>query len=408
MLLLWTIWLLLFAIFLIDSASCFTTPKFKKIRNQYRVVDLSASPIAAPDASKSASDSQFWNYNGNRCYYEVIEPAAPADAFSLLVKPNKKPEIILIHGFGCSSFLWRETKTYLSTGGYKVHALDLLGQGKSEKPGREKGIEYSISLWAEMVDSYAEKYIPSNSGVVLIGNSLGSCVALSAATGDFAQKLEGKTPFISDKIQGIGMYNCGVGMNVKNVLKEPMTSLQRSLLSFVFDVLDFLIFDNFPLLNFLLSNVVTKDFLKDVLMGLYQSAPDRVTDDLVESFYLPAQDEGSVGALNQIYTNDPGKTPMQFHVEYEEKLNTLPIHLIWGEQDTVTPIDGGVGKFYVGLFEDTNRSNISLKMIKNAGHVPFDEIPECNDSMVQWLNENVATRSNQSPSKQAFQWPFGQ
>eukprot|EP00980_Cylindrotheca_fusiformis_P028853 scaffold22660_cov127-Cylindrotheca_fusiformis.AAC.7 len=334
--------------------------------------------------TNSNIESKFWDFQDHRCYAEVAKPVGRG--VSQLFAKESKPEVILIHGFGCSTVYWRETIRYLITAGYTVHALDLLGQGKSEKPGRAEGIQYSIDLWANMVDSYAKMANANkrDNGIVLVGNSLGSCVALAAATGDFNTT----SPYIASNVKGICMFNCGIGMNSRNIIRDPAWNfVQRSLLAAAFDILDFLIFGNAAMIDFLLNKVVTQELLKDALTGLYQCAPvpdDRVDDALVDSFYYPAKDVGSVETLNQIYTNDPGKTPMEYHQD-NAKLSELPIQLIWGDSDGVTPIEGSVGQFYTALAQETD-SNVALRVI-NAGHVPFDEIPECNEVFLEWLEQ---------------------
>jgi pimeloyl-ACP methyl ester carboxylesterase len=362
-----------------------------------------------PSISIGASDPvtpQPWTFQGHSCYAEVSRPSNTR--FSLFGEP-KKPEVVLIHGFGCSTYYWRETCKALTEAGYTVHALDLLGQGKSAKPGRADGVEYSINLWARLVEEYSRQFIPTGTNVVLMGNSLGSVVALSAATGDHAS-VDGRVPTLPTRIQGIGMFNCGVGMNSRNLLKDPnLTVVQKVVFTVLFDALDTLIFDNVPLLTYLLNKVVTRELLRNALLGLYKCSSDpsrRVDDALVDSFYLPAKDAGSVEALNQIYTNDAGKTPMQLQQDYADLLNTTPIHLVWGRDDQVTPLGGPVGQFYLELVKDPSIP-VSFNAV-DAGHVPFDEVPECNSFMIRWLDDVVMAyrppqgNMNSSP----FQWFF--
>ena len=90
---------------------------------------------------------------------------------------------------------------------------------------------------------------------------------------------------------------------------------------------------------------------------------------------------------------------MEIHQEYESVLQSVPIHLVWGSKDSVTPLEGPVGQFYTALAKEDNK--VTMNVIE-SGHIPFDEIPECNDSMVKWLNEVVAS----DKSKPLFQWPF--
>ena len=56
---------------------------------------------------------------------------------------DKGPAILLIHGFGASTTHWRHNLPVLGKH-YEVHALDLLGFGKSSKPG---GLAYGCLLY---------------------------------------------------------------------------------------------------------------------------------------------------------------------------------------------------------------------------------------------------------------------
>jgi hypothetical protein len=200
----------------------------------------------------------FWKWRNHDVFTEVRSPVCTSTSSSSSSTTsssrstisnnndnnNNKPKVILLHGFGASTTYWRETMSTLQLNGFEVHALDLLGQGRSSKPflstkttststlnkgggkfpyrlypktttrqqddaekrqatatqhkdttssslsssitmGKNTNttIQYSINLWAKMVDDYARAN--NMDEVVLIGNSLGSLVALSAATGDF-------------------------------------------------------------------------------------------------------------------------------------------------------------------------------------------------------------------------------
>jgi len=302
---------------------------------------------------------------------------------------KSNPAVLLIHGFGCSTTYWRETATALVDQGYEVHSVDLLGQGKSAKPGRADGTIYSIALWADLVDSYAKDNIQQDD-IVLAGNSLGSVVALVAATGDFNAEDGTDEAWLTKRVKGICMFNCGVGLNSRGIAKEPRwTPTQRLLINSLYSVLTFFIFNNRWLLTYILDEVVTRELLSNTLQSLYKYNPDRVDDELVDSFYLPAKDDGSVDALSQIYCNDPGVTPFELHEKYSDFLNDLPIQLVWGEEDVVTPIEGGVGQLYLDLAADKG-NNVSFQMVK-GGHVPFDDNPiESNKVMLQWLDGLVA------------------
>ena len=376
---------------------------------------LKQSPITTlPSTAVSLTESDekataFWKWRGHDIYTEVR-----SNSFS----DGKKPTVILLHGFGASTMYWRETMAVLENEGYDVHALDMLGLGRSSKPfpaeeassqenkdipvmemgkNTDTKVEYSIDLWGNMVDDYARFHQLDD--VVLMGNSIGSLVALSAATGNFITNSEdayiaGNNSGEGSRVKGLCLFNCGIGLNSRNVVKNPdLSPIQRAAFNGLFDVLNGLIFDNKFLLQYALNNIVTKELLEDALKSLYIVSPERVDSELVDSFYYPAKTggEGAVEAIRQIYTNDAGLTPMEYHEKYPEILDSLPLHLVWGLEDVVTPIKGDVGSFYLDRVANNRAGNgmTSIDVVK-SGHMPFDDNPvESHEAMVKWLNRKV-------------------
>ena len=68
---------------------------------------------------------------------------------------SKSCAILLIHGFGASTDHWRFNIPVLSDK-YEVHAIDLLGFGKSPKP---TDVQYSSHLWKDQVATYVKEVI---------------------------------------------------------------------------------------------------------------------------------------------------------------------------------------------------------------------------------------------------------
>jgi pimeloyl-ACP methyl ester carboxylesterase len=127
---------------------------------------------------------------------------------------------ILVHGFGCSTSYFRRTVDALAAQGqYEVLAFDLLGQGLSDKPST---VEYSIAFWASLLDDFAREYAPQG-GAVLIGNSIGSLIALSASAGvlhandSVEPTSSNRPPFLSEagRVKGVVMFNCAGGLNIR-------------------------------------------------------------------------------------------------------------------------------------------------------------------------------------------------
>jgi len=119
---------------------------------------------------KSALIDSDVNYNWNFLSYPIHTVSAQPE------QPSKECAILLIHGFGASTDHWRFNIPILSNK-YEVHAMDLLGFGKSPKP---EDVEYSGSLWKDQVMAYVREVIKKHTSVV--GNSLGGYAALAAGS----------------------------------------------------------------------------------------------------------------------------------------------------------------------------------------------------------------------------------
>ena len=97
--------------------------------------------------------------------------------------------MVLVHGFGASSGHFRKNIPSIAAAGYRVFAPDIIGFGASAKPLDAEGktaVEYSTALWRDFVVDFVKEVAlaegeTSSSPVVLVGNSLGSLVALRAA-----------------------------------------------------------------------------------------------------------------------------------------------------------------------------------------------------------------------------------
>lgn len=84
--------------------------------------------------------------------------------------------IVLLHGFGTCSFLWRWVAPMLAEAGHTAYAVDLLGHGESDRP---TDADLGISSQAEYLDAAMTALRLARA--VLVGNDLGGDVALRLA-----------------------------------------------------------------------------------------------------------------------------------------------------------------------------------------------------------------------------------
>ena len=91
--------------------------------------------------------------------------------------PEKNtPLIILLHGWGAESSLWRNFMEKLSLNGFTSYALDFPGFGKSSLPPKD----FSLKDFAAIVKSFSPRL--GLSEIILIGHSFGGRVAIKFAS----------------------------------------------------------------------------------------------------------------------------------------------------------------------------------------------------------------------------------
>ena len=116
---------------------------------------------AIPD--QPFTDSRFSRVEGIRLHYRARLTEANSD----------QALVVLVHGFGGSTFSWSDTLDALESWGVPAIALDLPPFGFSERNGR--GAD-----WSTLVLSLAEQIAPG-SELVLVGHSMGAGVVAAAA-----------------------------------------------------------------------------------------------------------------------------------------------------------------------------------------------------------------------------------
>lgn len=84
--------------------------------------------------------------------------------------------VILIHGFGTSSFLWRNVAPAISDAGHTAYAIDMFGHGESDRPIDS---DFGIAAQAEYLDA-AMTALRVARGII-VGIDIGGAVALRLA-----------------------------------------------------------------------------------------------------------------------------------------------------------------------------------------------------------------------------------
>ena len=292
------------------------------------------SIFALRSISWCAEKHHVWKWKQHNIHYIRETPTSPTTSSNM-------PAILLVHGFGSSSYHWRYNILPLAEY-YDVYAIDLIGFGKSSKPLEN----YLTSLWTNQTLDFIENVIGKNT--IVVGNSLGGSIALQSS--------------LHDLVGGVILINSYVKFknNFPSFIRVPR---------FMITVF----------VNNYFQYIQETQKIKDTLRNLYPVQPERVDDHLVESILQPSYDPNAPQVLGNIIENIMHDSDENC-VDVEHIINTFekPMLLIWGTQDAW--ISKEIAEKIVQL-----HPKAKTKFVR-AGHCPQDEIPETvNEIMLQFL-----------------------
>jgi len=281
---------------------------------------------------------QPWSYAGHPVHAIAAAPAEP-----------EGPAILLVHGFGASTDHWRHNIPVLAQR-HEVHAIDLLGFGRSAKPAE---LAYGGPLWRDQLAAYVRERI--GRPTVLVGNSLGgfSALAAGAALGDQAAGvvlLNAAGPFSDEQAPPKGWGAITRQTIAGALLKSPV--LQR------------LLFEN-------LRRPAT---IRRTLNQVYVDKTN-VDEALVEAIRRPSLDPGAFGVFRTVFDIPRGQPLDELFAQL-----TCPLLLLWGIRD---PWINAVGRR--AAFQRHAPAG-TREVVLEAGHCPHDEVPDqVNAALLDWI-----------------------
>lgn len=302
--------------------------------------------ISSQHWQQRVGNQRDWVWRGWQTRYTYIRPTEKSN--------HKTTPLILLHGFGTSIGHWRQNLAVLGEH-HTVYALDMLGFGASEKAS----VTYKVDFWVEQIYDFWRMFI--RQPVVLIGNSIGSLVAMSASA------------TYPDMVQGLVMLS----LPDPSLEQEAIPQFLRPVVTLIKSIIA-----SPPVLK-TLFRLVRRPAMVRRWAGLAYANRDAVTDELVDILIGPAQDRGSAQAFCTILK---AMTSEQFCPSVKAVLPTLkiPMLLISGQQDRMVP-----PSVFARQFANQN-SNLQLLSIDNAGHCPHDECPEqVNHAILNWLDRSI-------------------
>ena len=245
---------------------------------------------------------------------------------------GKGKPVLLLHGFGASSYTWRHVEPVLIASGHRVLTLDLKGFGLSDKPFDDG---YSIfdqaALVSQFIDSLGLKKLS------VIGHSLGGGVALVLALD--------KNPAKRERI-------------AKLVLIDTIAYSQN--IPIAFNIL------RTPILGKISSSLVPLDIQTRVALRLAYYDNSKFDSRDVKQYAGPLKDKGSRHAMIQTARQILPENLPELSSRY--KNIKIPALIIWCDHDRVI-------KPTIGLRLHNNLPNSTFHILRECGHLPQEEKP---------------------------------
>ena len=264
-------------------------------------------------------------------------PDAPVKLF-VEEKGNGSP-LLLIHGFGASTFTWRQIAPGLARR-HRVIAVDLKGFGQSDKPFDE---QYSVFDQAELLKQLiVDKDLRD---LTLVGHSFGGGVALVLAL-DEDPRLKGRIS--------------------KLVLLDTIAYPQD--IPVAFKMLDM------PLVSHLGVRMLPPAVQARLALRIAYLDNSKIDEEEVETYAAPLRTAAGKHAIihsaRQIVPEDLEEVSKRFG---SIKMPTL---IVWCDYDRIVPLD-------VGLKLRRTLPNARLEIIEGCGHMPQEEQPEATLSLIE-------------------------
>jgi pimeloyl-ACP methyl ester carboxylesterase len=264
-------------------------------------------------------------------------PDAPVKLF--VEEKGEGSPLLLIHGFGASTFTWREIAPPLARQ-HRVIAVDLKGFGQSDKPFDER---YSVFDQAELLKQLIiDKDLRD---LTLIGHSFGGGVALVLALDE--------DPQLKGRIK-------------KLVLLDTIAYPQD--IPVAFKMLDM------PVVSHVGVRMLPPAVQARLALRIAYLDNSKIDDDEVEMYAAPLRTAAGKHAIihsaRQIMPEDLEEISKRYaSIE-------LPTLIAWCDYDRVVPLD-------VGLKLRRTLPNATLEIIDSCGHMPHEEQPEATLELIE-------------------------
>ncbi len=291
----------------------------------YAIIDTQEQKIVDQEIF---NNSQFVTINDIELHYRAWEPLEEAKGY-----------ILLIHGFGGSTFSWRKNVEFLKEEGFYTIAIDLPGFGFSDRVVLNNGeASKLLNDFTKKIESTVYK---NNIDWVLVGHSMGSKVIVNYINNysNFS-----KVVFVDGALSERSN-------NMRFVLKyPPAQEWLKQIVSKIY---------------------LTEEKVEEILHTAYGESPE---DYEIKGYLNPLLIEGTIeNYIRSIQIDN------KFNIDFLKEVDK-PIYVIWGEEDPITPIN---------IMNDLkeNIQGVKTYVVQDAYHCPMETHSEEFNIMLKQILE---------------------
>lgn len=203
--------------------------------------------------------------------------------------------VILIHGFGTSSFLWRNIAPAITDAGHTAYAIDLFGHGESDRP---YDADFGIAAQSEYLDA-AMTALRVARGII-VGVDIG---------GDVALRLAATRP---ERVEKLVLINTPA---FDELPARDITQMQRSTAKFAFRTTR--------------GVLGAAPLIEGVLKGSVSDPEQRMPMKLIARYLAPFAGRDGVNHLLALASSITGDDLE----DVDLKTIHVPALIVWGEAD---------------------------------------------------------------------------
>jgi len=245
--------------------------------------------------------------------------------------------VILIHGFGTSSFLWRNVAPAITEAGHTAYAVDLFGHGESDRP---MDADFGIAAQAEYLDA-AMTALRVARGIV-VGVDIG---------GDIALRLAATRP---ERVEKLVLVNTPA---FDELPAKDITQMQRSTAKFAFRTTR--------------GVLGAAPLIEGVLRGSVADPEAHMPVKLIARYLAPFAGRDGVSHLLALASSISADD----FEDVDLKTIHVPALVIWGEEDPFT--DSKMADKLVNVLPDGR-----LVRLPGIGRLVPEESPERMNSLL--------------------------